>query len=389
MGKDRPTVLILSPWSNEWNENVPNPTNRIIFKHLIEQGFELDVIQPGPCSGIPSSRLRCHSLGMSPHLKPGRVSHLWSFFSYGLRFYRLGLKLLKTKKIDIVYGFSGKTAIPTFLLSRRFKIPSVIKLFGILYFSRGNKNLRDALLNLEHYLGYRVPVDLLMVINDGTGGDKVAARMGIGNRFVFVPNPRPQWNPVENAKEALGIPKNRKVVLYVSRLDILKGVEILPDIMHILRGEIPEILFLIVGEGPMERHLLRRIDELNLSDFVRYAGYVRHSELQLYYSASDLFLGIAEYSNATLPVIEALSMGVPVVAFDTGHTREVIPDGSGIVYVPFKNINVLVEKIVDILINPEERQRLSLAALEFSRTIPTWKEVAEAEANMLRKLITK
>jgi len=301
----------------------------------------------------------------------------------------MGAKLLKAKKIDIVYGFSGKTAIPTYLLARRFKVPSVLKLFGILYFSYGNKNPRDLLLNLEHYLGYKVPVDMLMVINDGTGGDKVAERMGITKRFVFVPNPRPEWKPRSNAKAELGIPQNKRVILYVSRLDILKGVEILPDIMDAIKKEINDIVFLIIGEGPQKKHLLERIKELNLQEFVRCIGYVTHSRLDRYYSASDLFLAIADYSNATLPVIEALSMSVPVIAFDTGHTKEVIPDGKGIVYVPYKDIDALVRKIVNLLSNPEERERLSKAALEFSKTIPTWEEVAEKEANILKELITK
>lgn len=389
MSKNRPVVLILSPWSNEWDEDVPNPTNRIIFKYLLDNGFELNVVQPGPCSNTPSPNLLCYSLGMSPYLKPGRFSHLWSFFSYGFRFYRLGTKLLRTKKFDIIYGFSGKTAIPVYLLSRKFKIPSVLKLFGILYFSHGKKNLRDVLLNLEHYLGYKLPVDVLLVINDGTGGDKVAERMNILDRFVFVPNPRPKWEPQENAKLELDIPKDKKVVLYVSRLDILKGVEILPEIIQKLRAKFPDVYFLIIGEGPKEKYLLKRFRELNLQEVVRFVGYVPHSELARCYSASDLFLAIAEYSNATLPVIEALSIGVPVVAFDTGHTREVIPDGSGIVYVPYMDIEALVKNIKDVLSNPEIHSRLSKAGVEFSKTVPTWNEVAEKEAIILKKLIAK
>jgi len=130
------------------------------------------------------------------------------------------------------------------------------------------------------------------------------------------------------ARRRLGIGAEEKVILYVGRLDPLKGVAQLIEAFASLR-EIPRRTLLIAGGGaddPAALRLRARAERLQVHDRVVFAGRVPHSILPLYYSAADVAAIPSRYESFGLVALEALACGTPLAATPVGAMERLIPD---------------------------------------------------------------
>ncbi len=382
-------MLLLTPWAGEWRPSEPNPVTRYVMKTL-QEAFEIHVVFPArrpadyprkelgyflhPVSGIPA------------HHRRGPWAHLRSFPEFARGLYREGRRLLRTRRFHLLLGHSGFVALPLWLLGKTSGIPTVLKLFGVVRFLEFRPTPRRVLANLEHLLAYRLPVDRLLVVNDGTGGRTLAQRYGILQRFVEIPQPRPEhWHPVPDARQRLGLPENRPLLLLVSRLDLFKGLHLLPDLLAHLQTS--DALTVIVGTGPLRPWLERELQRRNLLHRVRFLGYLPHERLATAYAAADLYLGLADLSTCSRPVVEALTMGLPVVAWDLLESRDCLQNSPGVLWVPPWEIPTFAARILHLLQNPDQRKRMGQAARSHAlQHFPTEREVAQRIVRILLDL---
>jgi glycosyltransferase involved in cell wall biosynthesis len=128
-------------------------------------------------------------------------------------------------------------------------------------------------------------------------------------------------NQVE-ARERLGIPATRRLLLTVRRLESRMGIEELLRALFRLSGTID---LAVVGEGTLAPTLRRVAEELGLADRVHFAGLVSEPELVDWYRAADLFvLPTVAYEGFGLATAEALACGTPVVGTPVGATPELL-----------------------------------------------------------------
>ena len=386
---EKPRLLLLTPWPGEWRRSEPNPVTRYAMRYLRER-FEMHLVFPArnPRAFAPvEDGCFLHPVpGLPATERPGPWPHLWRFPSYAWRLYRAGRRLLQQKRFRLILGYSGFVALPVGALGRVSGVPAVLKLFGVVRFLEFRPTPRSILANLEHLLAYRVPVQRLLVVNDGTGGRTLARKYGILHRFVEIPQPRPEnWHRVPDARQRLGLPEDLPILLLVSRLDHFKGLHLLPAVLERLR-EVP-LLLLVVGTGPLERRLRRELGDRGLLSRVRFLGYVPHEELAPVYSAADLYLGLADLTTCTRPVVEALSLGVPVVAWDLLESRPCLGNSPGVVWVPPGRVDRFAEEVAALLKDPERRQHLGRRAeVHARRHFPTEREVALREVRILEEV---
>jgi glycosyltransferase involved in cell wall biosynthesis len=112
----------------------------------------------------------------------------------------------------------------------------------------------------------------------------------------------------------LGLPLDRRILLSVGKLTENKGFHVLIDAVSRLRQDWPEVLLVIIGEGPNQPLLERQIRELGLQDIVVLAGVKGHEELCSWYNAADLFCLASASEGCPNVVMEALACGIPVVS---------------------------------------------------------------------------
>lgn len=158
--------------------------------------------------------------------------------------------------------------------------------------------------------GYGVPGDRIRVIPAGIDPSPFAVEC---NRH--------------HAREALGWPKDRPILLSVRRLARRMGLENLIEAISLVRRIIPDILLLIIGRGALQTKLEQRVRELGLENHIRLLGFMADEELPLAYRAADLTIvpSIA-LEGFGLTTIESLASGTPVLVTPIGGLPEVVRD---------------------------------------------------------------
>ncbi len=392
--REKPRMLLLTPWPGEWRPSEPNPSTRYVLP-VLQQAFEVHLLFPARRPGAfpPEERgFHLHPVpGLPPTARRGPWAHLRAFPELGWALFREGQKILHRQRFHLVYGHSGFVAWPVWALGRRFGLPTALKLFGVVRYSEIRPTPRSVLVNLEHELAYRLPVLRLLVVNDGTGGRVMAQRRGILHRFVELPQSRPSgWSrrPQAEARRALKLPLDRPMALVVSRLDLFKGLHLLPDLVARIHRQVPEARVAIVGTGPLEPVLRRDLERRGLLEVVRFLGYIPHERLAQVYAAADVFLGIADLSTCTRPVVEALTLGVPVVAWELLYSRECLRDSPGVVWVRPLDTEAFAHQVALLLTRPEVREALGKQAEAHAlQAFPTIQEVARREVETLLRLV--
>jgi glycosyltransferase involved in cell wall biosynthesis len=137
-------------------------------------------------------------------------------------------------------------------------------------------------------------------------------------RFAFTESPR-------GARNELGLPTDRTILLTVRRLVPRVGLESLIDAMVAVAEHHPDVLLLIGGKGYLRSTLEQRIRERNLEDHVQLLGFIPENDLPKYYGAADIsVMPTEELEGFGLSTIESLSCGTPVVATPVGANPGVL-----------------------------------------------------------------
>ncbi len=166
----------------------------------------------------------------------------------------------------------------------------------------------------------------------------------LGNRSVF--------------REQQGIAPDRPVLLFVGRVAHEKNIGFLLKVVARVRSDIPDVLFVIAGEGPARASLEQDARTLGLANNVRFIGYLdRHTELNDCYSAADCFIFSSRTETQGLVLLEAMAQGIAVVSIAEMGTRDVLKDGSG-VRIAQEDVADFSSKVVTLLGNGQMRREL-------------------------------
>lgn len=165
-------------------------------------------------------------------------------------------------------------------------------------------------------------------------------------------------------RHALGIEPDRPVLLWVGRLEKLKGVDILIDALAQLEEADP--LLLAVGgdggAGELRAELEARARAAGLAANVRFTGAVAHEELPAWYAAADVCVAPSYYESFGLVAVEAMACGTPVVASRVGGLVSTVTDGVNGYLIPWRCPEPFAEKLEVLIRNPELRANFARAA---------------------------
>ncbi len=205
----------------------------------------------------------------------------------------------------------------------------------------------------------------------------------------------------DEAREFIGIPLDRKMVLFVGRIEAIKGVEVLLEAFGKL-SRLPFIpqgsacLALIGGDADVSNERMdaemARLQALpivaELGRSIRFLGKRDQDTLPYYYSASDVVVVPSEYESFGLVALEAMACGTPVVASETGGLAFLIRDGETGFHVPAGNPDALVERIKQLLEDRELRKKLGRQASNYARSFD-WSLVADQILELYSTLVPR
>jgi len=133
----------------------------------------------------------------------------------------------------------------------------------------------------------------------------------------------------EIARQQLGFADD-KVILFVGRIEPLKGIEqLLKAMPYLQNGQRPRLV--IIGGAKNSQRELDELQELSRSlhiqDSVTFLGLIKHKQLPYFYSAADACVVPSYYESFGLVALESLACGTPVVATNVGGIKSVIQQG--------------------------------------------------------------
>ncbi len=155
------------------------------------------------------------------------------------------------------------------------------------------------------------------------------------------------------------------VVCTVSQLRPGKGVETLLDAWPAVAAAQPGAQLAIAGDGALRGALEQRVQALGVADSVHFLG--EYADTVDVVRGADVFVLASWFEAFPYVILEAMALGLPIVASDVGGVGEAIVHGQSGLLVPARRPAQLSATLSELIANAELRQRLGAAALQTVR----------------------
>lgn len=191
--------------------------------------------------------------------------------------------------------------------------------------------------------------------------------------------------PTDEAKEFIGVPPCERMILFVGRIEPLKGLDVLLEAIALMRKQgkcdaRPFCLMVIGGDPEADdqekSREMSRIQALrehyNLEDLVVFAGKRSQDTLPYYYSAAEAVVVPSHYESFGMVALEAMACGTPVVASEVGGLAYLVQDGVTGFTVPVDEPQALADRLYQLLDDEQLRTHMSQQAVEAAKEYSWW-----------------
>lgn len=284
----------------------------------------------------------------------------------------LGLLPKSTKKIASCYDL-----YPISRCARANNFRSHLRHFAFRMLSIRGLMAADTIITISNFskeeiatrIGY--PRDKIRVIYEGVDHDK------------FKPAP-----PDEKFKAKYNIGRNEKTALYVGSGEKRKN---LPTLLHgfkKLTKKYPDVKLMLVGrlEDHIRNKLQEFVKELGITKQLIFTGYVPSEELPKLYNVADVLVFPTLYEGGFgLPILEAMSCGVPVIVSNIPPLKETVGIDTGIMVDP-RDVNGFAKAMYEVLTNDGLREEMIKKGLKRAQMF-SWKKVAKEMLQVYEELM--
>lgn len=191
------------------------------------------------------------------------------------------------------------------------------------------------------------------------------------------------------ARSQLGLPAVGPVILFVGRIEPLKGIDVLLRAVSHLDGDFRALV--IGGDGKdlaRKRELAALSTQLGREEKVAFLDAVPHDQLPLYYNAADVCVVPSYYESFGLVAVEAMACGIPVIASRVGGLKETVQDGQTGYLVPWLCPEPFAERLELLLNNDALRRSLGREARTAAERY-RWSEVAARVEDVYHGLVSQ
>jgi phosphatidyl-myo-inositol dimannoside synthase len=156
-----------------------------------------------------------------------------------------------------------------------------------------------------------------------------------------------------------------ELLLSVGRLQRRKGHDLVMRAMHALRSDLPNLVYVIVGDGAERQPLELLARELGIARRVSFEGEVTREQLPSYYAAADIFVlptrvDVRDFEGFGLVFLEAAAAGKPTIGGRTGGVPEAVADGESGLLVDPSDESDLARAIRTLVLSRDLRTRFGL-----------------------------
>jgi phosphatidylinositol alpha-1,6-mannosyltransferase len=193
---------------------------------------------------------------------------------------------------------------------------------------------------------------------------------------IFQPDPA-QRAPV---RAELGASPDAPMLLTVSALEERKGVQWMVRALPRVVEAMPNVIYVVVGDGPYKESVKSLADELGVADHVRFLG--ARTDVARFYQAADLMVILSKGEASSLVSLEAMACGTPVVAPEHPPFSELIMRKWGR-QVSRKDNRTVSNTVLELLSSPKHRRRMGKAGRTYVLEHHIWPQVADQYLKLL------
>ena len=291
--------------------------------------------------------------------------------------------LILTRKYDLIHIFFGVPSGPLgYVAKKLFGIPYLIRMgggdvpgFRPFQYKRLYKILKPALNVLWRN------ADFLVANSDGLRDMAVKAFSHLP--IHVIPN-GVDLDSFTNGHARC--PANEVRILFVSRLIRRKGLQFLIDaIPQIAQAATYPFIIKVVGDGPDKDGFVAQAEELGVSNYLRFVGYVDHGKLPEYYLDADVFILPSLAEGMPNVVLEAIGSGLPVVATRVAGSEDLVRDGDNGFLVEPRDVNALAQAVIALINQRGLREKMGLRSKQIARGY-SWEFVADSYARLYEQM---
>jgi len=300
-------------------------------------------------------------------------------------------------KFDIVH-VHGCYRYPTTMTARHARlsrVPYIIRPHGNFDPFLINKSSRSVLLKrvyeqLFDFPNFRKASGIHCTANEEL---QTVNQLNFGAPGFVIPN-GVNWSSYEHLPERgafrarLGVPQNAPLILFLGRINLKKGLDLLIPAFAQLRRQYPLARLVIAGpdnEGYGAR-VRTMIDEENIRDAVIFTGAIFGQDIQSAYQDSDLFVLPSYGENFGMTVIEAMACGTPVLVSDQVNIFEdVVASGAGLA-VPCE-VQPLAAAMIELIGDHARRSAMAARARPWIKAHYVWSSIARGLDERYRSIM--
>ena len=280
------------------------------------------------------------------------------YFPRQTRFYTFSWPLTRwlarhVREFDLVHihALFSYAALPAAMLAHRAGVPYIVRPLGTLN-RWGIENRRPWLKSLSfRLLESRILANAAGVHYTSEQEHVEAGALGVSTHPLIIPNAVEL--PVEQSSRPVQLARDRKTILFLSRLDRKKGLDLLLEAFAQVHRRFPQSVLLLAGTGDpaLVATLKAQAERLQISGQITWAGFLTGKAKWSALTSADVFVLPSYSENFGIALVEALACGCPVVLSDqVGIHREISRAQAGLV-TPCR-VDELAAAILNALCSP-------------------------------------
>lgn len=319
---------------------------------LIKKGYKVDIITGPNISAEGSMYEITENLKIPVYTFQNLKRNISVFYDLYVIFQLY--KFIRKNKYDIVHTHSSKAGVVGRIAAWLAKTPIIIHhnhanpyhRFQAWYIQMSYKSIEKfAALFCQKIIAVTQTIVNEMVSDNIAPREKfLVIRSGFDVKMFM------NYDSSNNKTKAkYGISENDIIIGKIARLSVIKGHIYLLEAFKKVCKKIPKIKLVLIGNGENKQELLKYIYKNNLNDKVIFTGLIPPDEMPSIISILDIVVHTALLEGLPRVFAQSLLMGKPVIAFDLDGAHEIIEDGKNGYLVEPMNIEMLSEKIIDLV----------------------------------------
>jgi len=217
--------------------------------------------------------------------------------------------------------------------------------------------------------------DRIITLTDRGAAEHLARDIGRAEQYVTVPSGVPTAElratapPRAEARARLGLDPDAFVVVGLGRLEPIKGFDLLVRALPAVAAQVPSARLLLVGDGAEREHLQTLAASLRLTGRLLLTD--ETTDVTAYLAAADVVAVPSRNEGMGRVIVEAMALGLPIVATAVGGIPDVVTDGECGRLVAPEDVDALSTALTELGRDPALRRKLGEAAVQGAEAFST------------------